>query len=436
MGVPAFYRWLSTRYPKIVKPVIDEEPAEVDGQEVPVDLMQPCQNGEWDNLYLDMNGIIHPCFHPEDREEPTTEEEVFQLIFEYIDHVFSLIRPRRLLFMAIDGVAPRAKMNQQRSRRFKSMKEAEDKRKEEEKLRNEFSDMGVKVPHKKEKGGQLFDSNVITPGTAFMARLSIALQYYIRLRQNTLPAWKDLMVILSDANTPGEGEHKIVSYIREQRDRKGWDPNTRHVLYGLDADLIMLALATHEPHFAILREVINFNQKDGTKDSSVAALSTASPAKKANIAKKPYQLLFVHILRAYLALELHQDGLPFEWDEERVFDDFVFLCFFVGNDFLPHSPTLEIREGGIDLLMRRYRKILPQLGGYLCEGSKVNLKRVEMLVQEVSKEEEDILRSRMKRQKDQRENKERQRKRHQEERSKKSGTGQGRHVLPSVLIAL
>ncbi|CAD7697939.1 unnamed protein product [Ostreobium quekettii] len=435
MGVPAFYRWLSNRYPKIVRDVIDEEPVDLDGQKIPVDLTKPCKNGEWDNLYLDMNGIIHPCFHPEDREAPTTEEEVFQLIFEYIDHVFSLIRPRKLLFMAIDGVAPRAKMNQQRSRRFKSVKESEDKAKEEEKLREEFAAMGLKVPQKKEKSGQLFDSNVITPGTAFMARLSVALQYYIHLRQNTSPAWKDLLVILSDANTPGEGEHKIVSYIREQRGRKGWDPNTRHVLYGLDADLIMLALATHEPHFAILREVVFMPQKTDPRDNLTAAFGTPDPGNKPSIAKKPYQLLFIHILRAYLNLELHRDDLPFEWDEERVLDDFVFLCFFVGNDFLPHSPTLEIREGGIDLLMRRYRENLPRLGGFLCNGSKVNLQRVEMLVQEVAKEEEDIFRARMKRLKDQKDSKERQRKRLRTDQSLSSVSTLGTRSPASALAS-
>ncbi|KAL6054122.1 5'-3' exoribonuclease 2 [Balamuthia mandrillaris] len=403
MGVPAFFRWLCLKYPRVLKDVLEEH-EEVDGVEVFVDTSKPNPNGlEFDNLYLDMNGIIHPCAHPEGKPQPENEDEIMKAIFEYIDRLFAIVRPRKVLFMAIDGVAPRAKMNQQRSRRFKASKESQEKAKKEEEIRQELLKMGREAPPPKE---HRFDSNVITPGTKFMARVAESLDFYITERLNTDPGWKGVKVILSDANVPGEGEHKIMEFIRHQRAQPSYDPNTRHVLYGLDADLIMLSLATHEPHFYILREVILQNNQNNcficgqpghmASECKGKAREKQGEFDEQDFKRQPFQFVYIPILREYLDVDLRPPGECLwgdskDYDLERLIDDFVFLCFFVGNDFLPHLPTLEIREKAIDRLCTLYKQMLPSLGGYLTKHGEVDLKRVKQLMHEVGKMEDSIL---------------------------------------------
>lgn len=103
MGVPAFFRWLCTRNPSALWEVVENSE----------DFNSCSDNPEIDNLYLDMNGIIHPCSHPENSGIPTpiTLNDMFVNVFNYVDRVMDLVRPKKLIYMAIDGVAPRAKMN-------------------------------------------------------------------------------------------------------------------------------------------------------------------------------------------------------------------------------------------------------------------------------------------------------------------------------------
>ncbi|CAK8690060.1 unnamed protein product [Clavelina lepadiformis] len=408
MGVPAFFRWLSRKYPSIVIHCNEETVKEVNGIKIPIDTSQPNPNDiEFDNLYLDMNGIIHPCSHPEDRPAPKNEEEIMLAIFEAIDRLFAIVRPRRLLYMAIDGVAPRAKMNQQRSRRFRASKESFENSRIKADIKAELRAKGALLPEDDPKA-EKFDSNCITPGTEFMFRLAACLRFYVLERLNNDPGWKNIEVILSDANVPGEGEHKIMDFIRRQRGQPNHDPNTHHCICGADADLIMLGLATHEPNFTIIREEFKPNQprpcgicaQYGHEMDDCCGLPKVKEGEhdelqaQSSICKTNYIFIRICVIREYIRMELDMPGLPFEYDFENVVDDWVMMCFFVGNDFLPHLPSLEIREGAIDKLVRLYKDIVHHTGGYLTKNGHINLDRVEKIMRGIGRMEDEIFRKR------------------------------------------
>ncbi|AFZ81199.1 5'-_3' exoribonuclease, putative [Theileria equi strain WA] len=408
MGVPTFYRWLCNRYPRVPKDTIDNyKETSIDMSNIEtigVDLLSPNPNGEFDNLYLDMNGIIHPCCHPENMEQPESEEVMFECIFDYIDRIFYIVRPRKIMFLAIDGVAPRAKINQQRSRRFKSAADADLEDEVYNKLVEEFGKKKGDIPIRKDK----WDSNVITPGTPFMHELSKRIVDYIQDRIEKYDAWKRITVIFSDSGVPGEGEHKIMKFIRNQRHAPNYDPNTKHVLHGMDADLIMLGLATHEVNFFILREIvtnfINFKPEDNVANQIEQAKSVVPKEKPTSSHQqyislmrqswKPMQFLQLPVLREYLSYQLH---FPNGWrdregviDFERCVDDLVLMCFFCGNDFLPHLPSISITGGSIDQMILLYQKILPDLGDYLSNEGDLNMPQVGSFVSYLSKIENQV----------------------------------------------
>ena len=248
---------------------------------------------EFDRLYLDMNGIIHCASHNNSEEElekvqqgekgsdgkeedgevpnqpnfgvpPITEEQIFQNVCYYVDRIVSdIVQPKQLVFLAIDGVAPRAKMNQQRSRRYRSGTEKEiemhlmtlQRAQEgkngdgsEEDISKEFlieADGGafdgyrthldsgdvrgaqrfsgtIDSVHSSttsvsarsgaptdEDGEPGFHSNCITPGTPFLHKCSEHIVNYIRHKLQTDPKWHDLTIVFSGHDVPGEGEHKV-----------------------------------------------------------------------------------------------------------------------------------------------------------------------------------------------------------------------------------
>lgn len=167
MGIPKFFRWLTRRYPMILQNIQQEE---------------DCPPS--DNLYLDLNSIVHNAIHGNDpkRHERISLlgdfEEVWADIMRAIDEIVHMVKPRKLMLLAVDGVAPRAKMNQQRARRFRSAKDAQE-------LREQLLSQGKDVP-------ELFDSNQISPGTQFMYELGKNLEWFVKYKLNTDPVYQNV----------------------------------------------------------------------------------------------------------------------------------------------------------------------------------------------------------------------------------------------------
>jgi len=236
MGVPTFYRYVHDRWPRCISDYVERPHESAEWSDLP----NP-NDVEFDALYLDFNGIVHNATHPQDRLAPPSRQAMMVEIFRLVDRVVAAARPRKLLYIAVDGVAPRAKMDQQRSRRFLAALErrgggakavragggdvasadagdggaddaadgAEDAEAEEEEAVNEADADGA------DRGR--FDHNAITPGSAFMSELGACLRYYCAARTGAHPAWRNLCVVCSDSTVAGEGEHKIMDFIRQRR---------------------------------------------------------------------------------------------------------------------------------------------------------------------------------------------------------------------------
>ena len=336
MGVPRFYRWLAKRYPAF-------RCAADAGTQPHVD-----------NLYLDLNGIVHQCArHDRGSGIPAApDHEIFAEVFAEISAIVELVGPRKLLFLGLDGVAPRAKLNQQRARRFVAAKEKPQ--------RDDY-----------ESAPPWFDGNCITPGTAFMHALGDALAFLVRKKMDDDSHWANLDVVLSTTAVPGEGEHKIMEYIRQRND----PPSTVHCAYGADADLILLALASHEPHFLVIREI---------PDYSGMRPVVGGPEVRPQRGCAAMEFISISVLRQYLRLDLCSPAAVEFFDIERAIDDFVLCSFLCGNDFLPHLPCVDIGEGALDAIVLLYRKMLPEWRDYLTLDGEIVMSRFDSFLQELS----------------------------------------------------
>ncbi len=244
------------------------------------------------------------------------ESELVADVINYIKTLDKAVNPTHTLYIGVDGVAPMAKIKQQRHRRFKSAITAE--------AEGRIVAEAKGLPYEKEPR---WDTNAITPGTKFMITLANGLRAYAR----SDPA----RIIVSPADEPGEGEQKIMEWVRKTKPAD-------IVVYGLDADLIVLALltsVTYGVNIDLYREEVEFS--GGVKYDAFGDIQ------------------YLYMNTNHLAQTLFD---KYKRDESSTLKqfilDFVGLMNLLGNDFVPHGMTLKIRDDGIHTVLDMYRYAL------------------------------------------------------------------------------
>lgn len=245
-------------------------------------------------LGFDANCAIYDCVHRLSKRSPYTtanhrmwEAQLIEDTIQYFAMIIKEVAPTQAVWIALDGVAPMAKIRQQRGRRFKSSVQPVEE-------------------------GERWDTNAITPGTAFMVQLSKALHTWAK-KVHPIP------IRISAAEEPGEGEQKLMQWFRAS-------PTPHMVIYGLDADLIILALLhgfTYKARIDLYREDVAFGKKSDQ---------------------------FLYLYTDQLAKVLQE-----RWSIPM--DDFTGCMNLLGNDFVPHGLGLKIREEGMEHVLEAYGKI-------------------------------------------------------------------------------
>lgn len=304
------------------------------------------------NLYMDCNSIIYDVIYELEKNNKSLSNDsyIIKLVCDKIKSYIHLIKPKNNVYIAFDGVAPFAKMNQQKTRRYKTYYE---------------NNLAKKLGINKVK---LFDTTSITPGTEFMRKLSIEINNEFK---NPIK-FKLKKLLVSTSEHKGEGEHKIYQYIRDNVEEH---TDTTTVIYGLDADLIMLTLN----HLYISKSMYLFRE---TPYFIKSIDNTLNP--------NDNYLLNIPEFAKVLSCELNDNKPTSNNDYNRVFD-YIFLCFFLGNDFLPHFPSLNIRTTGIDRLLDVYKKVLSATKSNLIKNDKIKWNILRKIILELSKNEEQLL---------------------------------------------
>jgi len=327
MGIKHYFIWLRNNFEECLKTVTSNET--LDKLDEPVII---------ENLCLDLNGIFHNstqriyeygAYKPKQRSLLIKRRKmgmkwqlkVFEEICNQIEFYRKKVNPTKRLILCVDGVPGLAKISQQRQRRFKSVLDLDD--------------------------DTSFYPNNITCGTRWMDHLTKYIDWYIRKMITDNEDWQKLEIIFSNEKVPGEGEHSILNFIRSNKKKLNVNDNDNdindesYLIQGADADLIMLALGSLCKKIYILRENTHFVNKNESFLVDINHLSK--------------------LLNERLKWD-SEDPNKFKYNKNNAIDDFIFMDFLVGNDFVPNIPTLSILEGGIDKMINIYKETCKSYG--------------------------------------------------------------------------
>lgn len=303
MGIPGFYREIIKRYTNIQSYELDKI---------------------IDYFFIDFNGLIYDAerlIH--DKAENTVKFEnllINEILKLVKDLIVNVVKPSKCVYISIDGPAPRAKMVQQRSRRYKQT------------VFEPFIKEQIQKSYGIEPTTSEWNMSVnASPGTKFMLKLSNALKQKITKKY----FGKDLKFILSDAFCPGEGEHKFLNYIRNLDEDEG----TSYCLYGKDADLLVLSMTVKKPNVYVCRPNDNYENKDLYK----------------------YEYLRVDAMKENFYNEI-MDGFSKPYPEnmtiDNIINDTTFIDSIVGNDFVKAPIYLKLTQESLSLIIGTYKQIL------------------------------------------------------------------------------
>ena len=325
MGIPAYFSHIIKNYPKIIQKFQKKNAIQ--------------------HLYLESNSVVYDAMRTIEYKGNNDEFErkLVNAVCKKIETYIQQISPSHLAYIAFDGVAPVAKLNQQKNRRYKSW------------FINQYE--------KSDK--QVWNSTAITPGTDFMNKLNLQVRYHFRKPTD----FNVKKIIISGSDYPGEGEHKIFEYIRDNTKEL---KDMKVVVYGLDADLIMLTIN----HLRYCEKMYLFRE-------------TPDFIKSIDKSLDPNMMYVIDIpeFKNNLVYYLNNDKEPTCVEEENRVYDYIFLCFLLGNDFLPHFPAINLRTGGMDIIMETYRTILGNGNKNIIENGKIVWKNLRLLIKDLASNE-------------------------------------------------